>query len=368
ISIIGVATGVAALIIVIGVMNGFDNELRQRIIGTSSHIVVEKIGGLDDVQYVMENLKGVKHVRALAPFLNTQALIVCDDKISSLILRGIDETLEPQVSDIGKFLKYGKLDLSQSNNIIIGQELAQRLMLHVGDEVKLLSSAKKKPEGYKVTGIFASGMYDYDSSVAFISLEKAKNLNFTAQIVSGVSVKLDDVLKANTVKKAIQERLGFPYYGRTWMDLNHNLFEALKLEKTAMFVILTLIVLVASLNIASTLIMMVMEKTKDIGILKAIGATASAIRAIFMMVGMSIGVIGTILGAAAGMILAYALKTYPFIKLPKDIYYIDTLPIKVDTADIVWIVLAALGISLFSTIYPAYQASRLNPVEALRYE
>jgi len=367
ISVIGVATGVATLIVVIGVMSGFDTELRNRIIGTSSHIVVEKIGGLDQPQGVMDSLKGLEHVMASAPFVNTQALLIDKEKLFALMIRGIDEKLETQVTGIGKFIKHGSLDLS-GNNIIIGKELAQRFLVRVGDEVQLVSSPRVKAKAFKIAGIFSSGMYDYDANVAFMRLDKAQALAQNPNIISGISIKVDDVYKAHLIKKDIQAKLGFPYYTRTWMDLNRNLFDALKLEKTAMFIILTLIVLVAALNIGSTLIMMVMEKTKDIGILKAIGATNKSIHIIFTIVGMAIGVIGTVFGAAGGLGLAYILKTYQFIQLPQDIYYIDKLPVRVEGLDVLWIVLAALCISLFATLYPAHHAARLNPGEALRYE
>ncbi|MCP4649146.1 MAG: ABC transporter permease [PVC group bacterium] len=367
ISVVGVATGVAALIIVIGVMSGFDNELRDRIIGTSSHLVINKIGGIDDADHVKESVSKIKHVTAVAPFVNTQALLIDDARQFPVVIRGVDQELESQVTGIKKFVTIGKLDLAQ-NNIIIGRELANRLLLKVGDEVVLIGLGSVAEESFKISGIFTSGMYDYDSGVVFISLFKAKELSETPNLVSGISVKLDDVYRAKKVKKAIQDELGFPYFTRTWMDLNRNLFNALKLEKTAMFVILTLIVLVASLNIASTLIMMVMEKTKDVGILKAIGASGNSIRTIFTAVGITIGMIGTILGTAGGLGMAYILKTYKFIKLPKDVYYIDTLPVRIEYLDIFWIIAAALCISLIATFYPAYQAARLNPVEALRYE
>jgi len=368
ISVIGVATGVATLIIVIGVMTGFDNELRDRIIGTSSHIVVDKLGGLDTVPEAMKKIETVPEVSAVAPFVNTQALLMDKEKLVSVVVRGIDQDREPQVTGIGKFIKQGALSVNTGNQIIIGTILAQQLSLNVGDEVRLVTVALAAGDKYTVSGIFSSDMYDYDSGVVFVSLKNAQLLTEDQAMVSGISVKIKDAYKAERVKKSVQAKLGFPYYTRTWMDLNRNLFDALKLEKTAMFIILTLIVLVASLNIASTMIMMVMEKTKDIGILKAIGATNKSVRVIFTMVGMLIGTIGTLLGTAGGLFMAYLLKTYEFIKLPQDVYYISTLPVTIEPVDVGWIVIAALGISLCATFYPAYQASRLNPVETLRYE
>ncbi|MBU4304306.1 MAG: lipoprotein-releasing ABC transporter permease subunit [Candidatus Omnitrophica bacterium] len=368
ISIIGIATGVMTLIIVIGVMSGFDSELSDRIIGTSSHIIVDKIGGLDDTQTAMSEIEKVDGVVATAPFVNTQALLMDKDRMVSVLVRGIDPVREAQVTSIKKFIKQGALALDGPDDIIIGKILAERMFVGIGDEVGLVTAADITVNTFKVRGIFSSDMYDYDSGVVFVSLPKAQALTGDSAIVNGISVKVKDPYNAGQYKQKIQAQLGFPYYTRTWMDLNRNLFDALKLEKTAMFVILTLIVLVAALNIASTLIMMVMEKTKDIGILKAIGATSKSIMIIFTIVGMAIGIMGTVLGVCAGLFMGYLLKTYKFIKLPEDIYYINTLPVKIETTDVVWVVCAAFFICLGATFYPAFQASRLNPVEALRYE
>ena len=368
ISILGVATGVATLIIVIGVMNGFDKELRDRIIGTSSDIVIDKIGGLGETDSAASQISDIQGVAASAPFVTTQALIVRDDKFFTVIVRGIRPALERNVTDVDKLIVRGSLDLKDKNSIILGKHLAERLMLKVGDRLKILSAADKKPQEFKITGIFSSGMYDYDMNVVFVSLKTAQEFTGALEIISGLSVRIDDVYKAEKLKKKIQEKLGFPYYARSWMDLNRNLFNALKLEKTAMFVILTLIVLVAAMNISSTLIMMVMEKTKDVGILKSIGVPNRSIAVIFTFVGVSIGVIGIGIGTAAGMGMAYLLKTYEFIKLPEDVYYISKLPVSIAAGDVLWIVAAAFIITLCSTFYPASQASRLSPVEALRYE
>lgn len=367
ISIIGVMTGVAALIIVIGVMTGFDNELRDRIIGTSSHIVVQKIGGIDDVDFLQKKIEGVDNVLAVAPFVNAQVLIMDKDKKFPVAMRGISLELEKKVTAINKFITQGELSLN-SNTIIIGKELSQHLLVTVGDTVELVGLSSLNQKKFTVGGIFSCGMYDYDSGVVFAALDQVQAFNENVDLVEGMSVRIENVYRANFVKKNIQKALGFPYYARTWMDLNSNLFNALKLEKTAMFVVLTLIVMVAALNIGSTLIMMVMEKTKDIGILKSIGATDASIRFIFTSVGIAIGIIGTILGTVFGVTVSYLLKTYEFIKLPKDVYYIDKLPVSIDPFDIGWIVLAAMCITLLATLYPSHQAAKLNPVEALRYE
>ncbi len=367
ISVIGIATGVATLIIVIGVMNGFDNELREKIIGANSHIVVDKIGGLDDAEEVMQKVGKIKHVMAAAPFINAQAMLCVRDRNVGVVIRGIDAAMEVKVTALKQMIKEGNLSL-KDNSVILGKELVQRSLIKLGDEVELVSPADISRRKFKVSAIFSSGMYDFDSNLVFMDLDNSRQFSEVSSVISGISIKVDDAFQAEKVKKEIQNNLGFPYYTRTWMDLNRSLFNALKLEKTTMFIILTLIILVAALNIISTLIMMVMEKTKDIGILKAIGATNKSIKSIFTFAGLFIGIIGTTLGAAGGLCMAYLLKTYQFIKLPKDVYYIDKLPVKVDNFDVLMIFVAALCISLLATLYPAYQAARLNPVEALRYE
>lgn len=368
ISILGVAVGVCALIVVIGVMAGFDNDLRDKIVGTNSHLVIEKEGGIEDPNSVIERINVFPHVIAASPFLNGQVLIVYGNQTNSIILRGITPSEEIKVTRIGEYIKKGSIKNLKGEGILIGSEFANKFNLDVGDAVPIISPFDGKIRNFKVVGIFNSGMYDYDLNLAFVELRKAQELYGMETKVGGVGVKIDDVYLAEDLKMRMQRELGFPYWVRSWMDLNRSLFSALKLEKLAMFVILSLIIIVACLNIISTLIMVVMEKTKDIGILKAIGATNRSIMAIFTLEGFLIGTIGTILGVASGLGLSYLLEKYQFIQLPRDIYYIDRFPVDVQFGDTVAIVIAALMISLLSCIYPAWQASRLNPVDALRYE
>lgn len=368
ISILGVAVGVCALIVVIGVMAGFDNDLRDKIVGTNSHLVIEKEGGIEDPNSVIERINVFPHVIAASPFLNGQVLIVYGNQTNSIILRGITPSEEIKVTRIGEYIKKGSIKNLKGEGILIGSEFANKFNLDVGDAVPIISPFDGKIRNFKVVGIFNSGMYDYDLNLAFVELRRAQELYGMETKVGGVGVKIDDVYLAEDLKMRMQRELGFPYWVRSWMDLNRSLFSALKLEKLAMFVILSLIIIVACLNIISTLIMVVMEKTKDIGILKAIGATNRSIMAIFTLEGFLIGTIGTILGVASGLGLSYLLEKYQFIQLPRDIYYIDRFPVDVQFGDTVAIVIAALMISLLSCIYPAWQASRLNPVDALRYE
>ncbi len=368
ISILGVAVGVCALIVVIGVMAGFDNDLRDKIVGTNSHLVIEKEGGIEDPQAVLERIKAIPHVITASPFLNGQALIVLGNQANNIILRGIIPSEEIKVTRIGEYIKKGAIEDLKGEGIAIGSELANRFNLSLADLVPIISPFDGEVRNFKVVGIFNSGMYDYDLNLAFVELKAAQELFGIGAKAGGIGIKIDDVYRAQDLKMRIQRELGFPYWVRSWMDLNRSLFSALKLEKLAMFIILTLIIIVACFNIVSTLIMVVMEKTKDIGILKSIGATNRSIMAIFTLEGFLIGAAGTILGVASGLGLSYLLEKYQFIQLPKDIYYIDRFPVDVQLGDTVAIVIAALMISLLSCIYPAWQASRLNPVDALRYE
>jgi lipoprotein-releasing system permease protein len=259
--------------------------------------------------------------------------------------------------------------------IVLGKELAQSIGVAEGDSIYLISpKGMVSPIGhlptmkrFEVTGVFESGFYEYDASLAFIHLETAQRLMKIEDSVSGIGVRVNDIYQADVISDAIVAKLGFPFWTMDWMQMNRNFFSALKLEKKAMFVILTLIIMVAAFNIASTLIMMVMGKTQDIAILKAMGATDRSIWKIFVFKGTVIGFIGTATGLALGILGCVVLKYYKFIELPGDVYYFTSLPVQLEFVDVFVIVLAAMVICFVATLYPAYKASRLNPVEALRY-
>ncbi|MBU4149093.1 MAG: lipoprotein-releasing ABC transporter permease subunit [Candidatus Omnitrophica bacterium] len=367
ISIMGVAVGVAALIVVLAVMSGFDNDLRDKIVGINSHIVIEKEGGIENYNFLIEELDNMPDVVASSPFVNGQALIKTEKEVLGVIFRGIDPDREQKVTKLGEYLQAGTLSL-EKDSVLIGAELAWRLNFNIGDAVSLVSAASPKPKEFIVSGIFKSGMFDYDMNLVFTSIEGAQEFYDVGDMAGGIGIRVADAYKADIIKDTIQEEIGFDYWVRSWSDLNKNLFSALKLEKMTMFIILALIVLVACFNIVSTLIMMVMEKTKDIGILKSIGATNSSVKSIFMLNGFLIGFLGTAIGGACGFVLCYILKTYQFIKLPRDIYYIDRLPVNLNINDAITVIISAMMITLISTVYPAWQAARLQPVDALRYE
>jgi lipoprotein-releasing system permease protein len=282
-------------------------------------------------------------------------------------LKGIEPKQEAAVTKISQYLVSGNIQDLSGDSVIVGKELASYLGLGLNSQLNIYSP-RGEPRKLKVAGIFNSGMYEYDFKLMFVPLATAQDILGAKDKVTGVAVKLDNIYLADQVRGELARVLGPNFFIKTWMQLNENFFAALKLEKITMFIILTLIILVAAFNIASTLIVMVVEKTKDIGILKAIGATSKRVRKIFIYEGLMIGTAGTFLGASAGIFLAYLLKKYQFIKLPA-IYSIERLPVSVVLwPDMVLIILAAMLITLVSTIYPASKAGKLKPVEALRYE
>jgi lipoprotein-releasing system permease protein len=383
-SIAGVTVGVMALIVVIAVMTGFEYDLKSRILGVESHIVIMRHNvPFSDYRNILEHVENTDGVEAATPFINSQVILRSSLSLSGAVLRGIDpDSADRVIKNLDKVSLKNLKETDQRKStsiampaIILGKELAKNLGVMQGDSVYLISPRGMiSPIGhiptmkrFKVAGLFESGMYEYDRSLSYIHIKDAQKILRMGDSVNGIEVRVNDIYNARNIAGRIVKELGFQYWARDWMQMNQNLFSALKLEKTVMFIILALIVLVAAFNIASTLIMMVMEKTKDIAILKAMGATNKSIRKIFVFKGIVIGSMGTILGVCLGFILCTVLKYYQFIELPGDVYYITTLPVKLELLDVVMIASAAMAISFLATLYPARQASKLDPVEAIRY-
>jgi lipoprotein-releasing system permease protein len=399
ISIAGIFLGVAALIIVLAVMNGFETDLRNKILGINSHIVLMKhTGAMRDYQKVMNEISDVEGVVASTPFIYSQAMLKNGGHTSGVILRGMLIDSAFKVINLGKMQEgdinslSGKYrhglplseDTSMLPGIVLGKELAKNMGVFLFEPVSIISPMGvstpmgmiPKMKKFIVVGIFDSGFYEYDSTLAYISLKDCQEFLSLGEEVTGLEIKVDDIYKANVIAKSIERKLGFPFWARHWMEMNKNLFAALKLEKRVMFIILSLIVLVAAFNIICTLIMIVMEKNKDIAILKSMGATSKSIMKIFIYQGLTIGAIGTLLGCIGGLAVALNLEKvsvfvenlFGFKILPGDVYYLSQLPSQVNYSDVLIIIVGTMLICFLSTIYPSRRASKLDPAEALRYE
>jgi lipoprotein-releasing system permease protein len=381
ISLGGVTVGVMALLVVLSVMSGFHEDLQKKILGVNAHVVILNYrGAMPEYKDVVSRLKNDREIVSSAPFIMGQVMISYGKRAHGVFLRGIDPEAEMKTTDIGKFMKEGGLkDLSSKDEIpgiVLGSELAGDIGAFKGDVVTILSPVGKigplgmlpKVRQFRVVGIFDIGMFEYDSNLVLTSLSAAQEFFGMKGEVTGVQLRLADIYKAPLVRERIQRQFGFPLYAKDWMQMNKNLFSALKLEKFTMFIILVLIILVASFNIISTLIMNVIEKKREIAILKAMGATDRGIMAVFMLQGLVIGLLGTVIGIVGGYFLCYILNTYQIIKLPADVYYLSHLPVKMEWSDFIAVSLSAVSISFLATIYPAWQAAKLNPVEPLRYE
>jgi lipoprotein-releasing system permease protein len=381
IAIGGVTLGVAALIVTLSVMSGFRTDIQDKTLGVQPHIVL--LGTQKDSDFELNSLaaktKIFREVEAVSPFILGQTLIKTRSASQGVVLRGIVPSKEFAVTNVKRSLVSGdwkSLEEGTLPSLVLGAELAKTMGVVTDDEILVFSPSETasvgvmgqipKVEKFKVGGIFRSGMYEYDSNLAFISLGNAQRL-FNMKGATGLGIRLVDLDAADLVAEKIGRAAGAGYWARSWQDMNRNLFEALKLEKIVMTIILTMIILVASFTIISNLILMSIEKSKDIGILRALGAGRNAISRIFLYCGMVLGTTGILLGTGLGVGIATVLKKTQWIKLPQDVYYIDTLPIKLSGFDITMVLVAAFAITILASVYPARQAAKVDPVEAIRY-
>jgi lipoprotein-releasing system permease protein len=397
VSVAGITLGVAALIGTLGIMTGFKEDLQAKILGTTAHIIVQDRtkDGIADYDAQVKRIEEIPRVVAATPFVLRQVLLTSQTGVQGIILRGIDPEREARVTDLAKNLRGGDLldlntpvkvtqpveggrtgdtEVLTRPGIILGKELSLRLGAFIGDTVNVVSPVGSisavgmipKIRSFAVVGIFESGMYEYDSSLAYIALDEAQKFFNMGPTVSGIEVKVTEIFRAGEIARQIEHALGFPYWARDWMQLNRNLFSALKLEKTMMFLLLVLITIVASFNIVSTLTMIVTEKQREIAILKAMGATRKAIMRIFMLNGLIIGLTGTVIGVPLGYAFLWLIQTY--WTFDPTVYYISRIPVHVQAVDVLLVAGSAILISFAATLYPSWQAGKLDPAAALRYE
>jgi lipoprotein-releasing system permease protein len=378
IAMAGMALGVMALILVLGVMSGAEEEFMGKILGTTAHVMVLDAGGkgIEDVDGVLAKVRRNPQVRAASPFVLQQAMLSTDQGATGVVIRGIDPTVGQ--AELGRRVKQGNLAAldGPTPGIALGRELARTLGAYVGQTVTAISprgavtavGTIPKMRQFRVVAIFEIGLYEFDNALAYTSLASAQQFADLDHRVSGIEIRVTDVYRARRVAEELARTLGFPYWTRDWMDMNRNLFSAIQLEKTAMFVILTLIIFVAAFAIISHLILMVAEKRREIGVLRALGASARSVMLVFVAEGVFIGGVGTLVGTALGVALGGLQQTYHIVKIPGDVYQLSALPMRMSPSDLVLFAVSALVISFLATLYPSRQAARLDPVEVLRYE
>jgi lipoprotein-releasing system permease protein len=380
ISTIGVAVGVMALLITLALMTGLQGELRDRIVGSAAHVYVLKAGGLRNTQEEVTRLRQVPRVIGAAPVVLGQGLATSAGGTEFITIKGIDPVLENSVTNVGRSLVGGSLDAltpapGSIAGIVLGKELAQKLAASVGDSIELVTpegtltpmGMMPRTRAFKVVGVFELGLFEFDSSYGYVHLSVAEKM-FDRDRPDFIELRVDELFRAREVADSIPEVLGPDYQAQDWADMNKSLFSALWLEKMAMSITIGLIVMVAALNIIASLILLVMDKTRDIAILKTMGASSASIRRIFMFQGLIIGLIGTIAGAIGGCGLIYVLDHYRLISLPLDVYQISHVPFRLLPLDFVVVIVSAVLVCFLATIYPARQAARLDPAQALRYQ
>ncbi len=374
IAIGGIFVGVSALLITLSIMNGFQNELRRRILGGTPHIIVRRFFNepLENYHEIMKKLDGLPFIKAKAPFIITKSLIRNRKNADGVVIRGVDAELEKKVTEVNEHMIDGVFDLE--NGCVIGIELARSLKAGVGDTLIVTSPFTEQifllPRSKRLVlkGIFDLGVYDYNATIVYMNIKDVQTLFEIGDAVSAIELKVDDVYKTPQYSKIIEERVGYPFRVQDWIESNHSVFAALKLEKIVTFIVLTLIIIVAGFNIVGTLVNIVKKKTKEIGILRSFGFTTHQIMRIFIYVGSIMGFIGTISGLVFSVVACSLLNKYRFVNLPGDVYFIQTLPVEMSLNDFVAVAVAAVLISFLATIYPAFRAARLVTVEALRNE
>jgi lipoprotein-releasing system permease protein len=380
-STIGVAVGVMALVVALALMTGLQGELRNRILGSQAHVYVWKTGPIGDYESEVARLREVTGVAGAGPAVLGKAIASSDRSTAFITLKGIDPVLEGQVTDIERTMKQGSLGgLTEHGEddrpgILLGHDLAQQLGVSVNDEITLMTpGGSLSPMGLiprnrrvRVVGVFQLGLYEYDSAFGFVSLDFAKRI-FSKESPDLIQLRVNDIWAAAGVARAIPEKLGPEYVAEDWAEQNRSLFSALWLEKMAISITIGLIVMVGALNIISSLILLVRQKSRDIAILKTMGTSSLRVMVIFMMQGLVIGVIGTIIGGLAGLGLCWVLDRYELIQIPMDVYQVSHVPFVVQPRDFLVVVVATITICFLATIYPSRQASRLDPVQALRFE
>ena len=374
-SILGVALGVSALIVILAVMSGFRHDYTEKLVGIKAHLIVSAPEGVRDTEGLMRELSAIEHVMGVSPFIDGQAVLQLPEKPLGVLVRGIDVEREPRVSRLADYLVVGTLP-RRDDEAVIGTELSAFLHVGLEDRLQLASPVDGKRHELSISGIFRSGMYETDAFLVGIPVARAQELYQLDGIVSGISVKLDHLERSEAVKRVVQERLGGAYTVRTWAELNPALFGALRVEKLVMFVIASLIIVVAALNIMSMLTMIVMEKTKEIGVLRALGATRLSVAMLFLFQGCVVGFLGIGLGFAGGIGLALNLTNlvrwvetaFGVSLFPSSVYYLDYLPIQINAFDVTMIISAAFILVVLAGTYTAVRVARLAPVDALRYE
>ena len=367
-SIAGIALGVTCLMLVLGVMNGFSHDLKEKIIGANPTITIEGHPAIDDYEALAARMKKEEpEVKGVSPFIASQVIYRSSSYMVGGVLRAVVPETESTVTNVAGYFKSGGLN-DLNRGLVLGGELAKELEVGVGDPVWVLGGLAPVGQPFKVTGIIECGVYSFDASVGMTSLGNVQQLFALGKRVHGLGIRTDNIYRSEEIAARLRKIVPGHYTVSTWIQKNKILFAALALEKKAMAIILVMIVLVASFNIASTLMITVFRKTREIGILKALGLTSNEIGRIFFLQGMILGLEGLAAGLAVGGFLSYLLRKYQFIKLPEYVYNLSRLPIDLSLMDVTFIALAVIAIVGVASVYPAYRASRLKPVEALRYE